>query len=94
MAQKKPIYSIGQFILITKSKDTTLNIHVSSKSFKIDLSSSDFESSLTSLAEYLRQVRRQEADWVPAESELENVEFEDPLDEMHEWILQSFMPIC
>lgn len=93
MAQKKPIYSIGLFISSTKSKDTTVNIHISNKRFKIDLFSSNFENSLTLLAEYLRQVRRQEPDWVPDESELENMEFEDPLDEMHEWILQPFMPI-
>lgn len=56
---------------------------------KIDLFSSNSESSPHLLAEYLRQ----EPDWIPDKSELENEDLEDPLDEMHEWILQPFMPI-
>lgn len=60
---------------------------------KINLFSSGSESSPHLLAEYLRQVPRQEPDWIPAESELENENLEDPLDEMHERMLQPFMPI-
>lgn len=70
MAQPQPIYSIDPFMSSTKNKDTTLNIHVSNKRFKIDLFSSSFENSPHLLAEYLRQVQRQEPDWMYDETEL------------------------
>jgi len=76
------------------NKDTQLNVYVSNKRFTIDLFTSNFESSPALLAEYLRQVERQEPEWIPDASELEaDWEFEDPLEEMHDWILQPFLPI-
>lgn len=69
-------------------------MYVSNKRFKIDLCTSNFESSPSLLAQYLRHVRRQEPEWIPEESELDSVsDFENPFDEMHDWILQPFLPI-
>ena len=94
MAQKQVIYDIGPFTSSTKNTDTQLTVHVSNKRFKIDLFTSHFESSPALLAEYLRHVQRQEPEWIPDESELDaDGEFEDPLDEMHDWVLQPFLPI-
>ncbi|KAJ5796129.1 uncharacterized protein N7518_004669 [Penicillium psychrosexuale] len=92
MARKQLIYEIGLFRSSTKNKDTQLN--VSNKRFKIDLFASGFESSSTLLAEYLRHVRRQEPEWIPDEAEIDDDgEFEDPLEEMHDWVLQPFLSI-
>ncbi|KAB8214842.1 hypothetical protein BDV33DRAFT_208902 [Aspergillus novoparasiticus] len=44
------------------------------------------------LAEYLRQVQRQDPEYIPDQMDDEG-EFEEPLDEMHDWILQPFLPI-
>ncbi|CAI7665446.1 unnamed protein product [Penicillium glandicola] len=94
MARKQPIYDMGPFKSSTRNTDTQLNVYVSNKRFKIDIFTSSFKSSSALLAEYLRHVQRQEPEWIPDESEV-NVdgEFEDPLDEMHDWILQPFLPI-
>ncbi|KAJ5686459.1 hypothetical protein N7536_009078 [Penicillium majusculum] len=94
MAREQPIYDIGPFKSSTKNTDTQLNVYVSNKRFKIDLFTSSFESSPALLAEYLRHVQRQEPEWIPDESEVDaDGDFEDPLDEMHDWILQPFLPI-
>lgn len=93
MAQKKPIYTIGPFKSSSENKDTTLTIHVSNKRFNIGRFSSTFESSPTLLAEYLRQIQRQEPEWIPEESDLLEMRVWKMLDKMHGWILQSFMPI-
>ncbi|CAG7947557.1 unnamed protein product [Penicillium nalgiovense] len=50
-----------------------------------------FESSPVLLAEYLCHVRRQEPEWIPDGSK--TWEFADTLEEMHDWILQPFLPI-
>lgn len=89
MAQKQPIYDIGTYKSSSLNKDTQLNVHASNKRFRIDLFTSNFESSPVLLVEYLRHVRRQEPEWTPDDFE----EAEDPLVEMHEWILQPFLPI-
>ncbi|KAJ5456825.1 hypothetical protein N7530_012099 [Penicillium desertorum] len=91
MSRKQPIYEIGPFISSADNTDTQLNVYACDKLFKIDLFTSSFESSPVLLAEYLRHVRRQEPEWIPDGSE--TWEFEDPLDEMHDWILQPFLPI-
>ncbi|KAJ5215635.1 uncharacterized protein N7498_002042 [Penicillium cinerascens] len=94
MAQQPPIYDIGPFKSSTKNTDTQLNVYVSNKRFRIDLFTSNFESSPALLAEYLRHVQHQEPEWIPDESEVDaDGEYEDPLDEMHDWILQPFLPI-
>lgn len=89
MAQKQPIYHIGTYNSSSLHTDTQLNVHASNKRFRIDLFTSNFESSPALQAEYLRHVRRQEPKWTPDEFE----EVEDPLVEMHDWILQPFLPI-
>jgi hypothetical protein len=69
-------------------------VFVFNKRFRIDLFTSNFECSPALLAEDLRQVERQAPEWIPDESELEaDREFDDPLEEMHDWLLQPFMPI-
>jgi hypothetical protein len=98
MAPTQPIYEIGPFISSTKNTDTQLNVTIPNKRFRIDLFTSTFESSHALLAEYLRHVRRQEPEWIPDASELDadandGGQFEDPLEEMHDWILQPFLPI-
>lgn len=94
MSRKQPIYEIGPFKSSTRNTDTQLNLYVSNKRFKIDLFTSSFKSSPALLTEYLRHVQRQEPEWIPDESEVEvDGEFEDPLDEMHDWVLQPFLPI-
>ncbi|KAJ5213513.1 hypothetical protein N7449_000682 [Penicillium cf. viridicatum] len=94
MAKEQPIYEIGPFEPSTKNTDTQLNVYVSNKRFKIDLFTSSFQRSSALLAEYLRHVQRQESEWIPDESEVDmDGEFEDPLDEMHDWVLQPFLPI-
>ncbi|KGO64842.1 hypothetical protein PITC_040870 [Penicillium italicum] len=94
MAKEQPIYDIGPFKSSTKNTDTQLNVYVSNKRFKIDIFTSNFERSPALLAEYLRHVQRQEPEWIPDESEVDvDGEFEDPLDEMHDWVLQPFLPI-
>jgi hypothetical protein len=91
---KQPIYDIGPFQSSTRNTDTQLNVFVSNKRFKIDLFTSNFECSPVLLAEYLRHVERQVPEWIPGGSEIEaDGDFEDPLDEMHDWILQPFLPI-
>ncbi|OJD24950.1 hypothetical protein ACJ73_03686 [Blastomyces percursus] len=92
MAQQQPLYEIGPFRSSTKNTDTQLNVYVSNKHFKIDLFTANFESSPALLAEYLRQVQRQDPDYIPDKTD-EDGAFEDPLDEMHDWILQPFLPI-
>ena len=88
------MYEIGFFVSSAKNKDTTLNIYVANKRFKIDLLASNFESPPALLAEHLRHVELQELEWIPYELELEaEWEFADPLDEMQDWILQPFLPI-
>lgn len=94
IAQHRPIYDIGPFRSSIKNTDTQLNVYVSNIRFKIDLFTSNFERSPALLAEYLRHVQRQEPEWIPDESEVDaDGEYEDPLDEMHDWILQPFLPI-
>jgi hypothetical protein len=94
MARQHPIYDIGPFRSSARNTDVQLNGYVSNKRFKIDLFTANFESSPALLAEYLRHVRRQEPEWIPDETEIDvDGEFEDPLDEMHDWILQPFLPI-
>ncbi|KGO41121.1 hypothetical protein PEX2_015020 [Penicillium expansum] len=94
MARKQPIYDIGPFKSSTKNTDTQLNVYVSNKRFKVDLFTSSFEPSSGLLAEYLWHVQRLDPEWIPDESEVDaDGEFEDPLDEMHDWILQPFLPI-
>lgn len=61
-------------------------MYVSDKHSKIDLFTANFESSPVLLAKYLQQVQRQEPEFIPDENE--DGEFEYPLDEMHDWILQ------
>ncbi|KAK2804488.1 hypothetical protein FQN50_006563 [Emmonsiellopsis sp. PD_5] len=92
MAQQQPLYNIGLFRSSEKNTDTQLNVNVSDKHFKIDLFTADFESSPTLLAEYLRHVERVDPEYIPSEID-EDGEFEDPLDEMHDWVLQPFLPI-
>lgn len=92
MAQQQPLYEIGPFRSSTKNTDTQLNVYVSNKHFKIDLFTANFENSPALLAEYLRQVQRQDPDYIPDKTN-EDGDFEDPLDEMHDWILQPFLPI-
>ncbi|ODM14476.1 hypothetical protein SI65_10098 [Aspergillus cristatus] len=91
MAQQQPLYDIGPFGSSIRNTDTQLNVYVSDKRFKIDLFTANFESSPALLAEDLQQVHRQEPEFIPDENE--DGEFEDPLDEIHDWILQSFLPI-
>ncbi|KAJ6184730.1 hypothetical protein N7519_006031 [Penicillium mononematosum] len=91
MSRKQPIYEIGPFISSADNTDTQLNVHACDKLFKIDLFTSSFENSPLLLAEYLCHVRRQEPEWILDGSE--TWEFEDPLEEMHDWILQPFLPI-
>ncbi|KAJ5835679.1 hypothetical protein N7447_001705 [Penicillium robsamsonii] len=94
MAKEQPIYDIGPFKSSTKNTDTQLNVYVSNKRFKIDLFTSNFERSPALLAKYLRHVQRQEPEWIADESEVDmDGEFEDPLDEKHDWVLQPFLPI-
>jgi hypothetical protein len=83
MAQQQSLYDIGPFRSSTKNTDTQLNVYVSNKRFKIDLFTANFESSPTLLAEYVRQVQRQDPDYIPDETN-DNKEFEDTLDEMHD----------
>lgn len=92
MAQRQHLYDIGPFRSSTKNTDTQLNVYVSNKRFKIDLFTANFESSPVLMAEYLRQVQRQDPEYIP-DSVDEDGGFEDPLDEMHNWILQPFLPI-
>ena len=89
--RRRPIYDIGLFRSSTKDKNTQLNVFVSNKRFKIDLLAVNFESSPTLLEEYLRQVKRQEPEYIPDINE--EVEFDDPLEEIRDWILQPFLPI-
>ncbi|KNG81816.1 hypothetical protein ANOM_010747 [Aspergillus nomiae NRRL 13137] len=89
MAAQRPIYSIGTFQSSCLNTDTQMNVHVSNKRFKIDIFTANFRRSPALLSEYLRQVRRQEPEFVPGMDDLGG----DPLEEMHEWILQPFLPI-
>lgn len=71
-----------------------MDVYVSNKRFKIDLFTANFESSPAILAEYLRHDQRQEPEWIADETEADADEkFDDPLNEMHAWILQLFLPI-
>jgi hypothetical protein len=88
----RPLYSIGLFRSSTKNSDTQLNVNVSDKHFKIDLFAANFEGSPDLLEEYLHQVKRQEPEFIPHETD-EGGEFRDPLEEMHDWILGAFLPI-
>lgn len=92
MTQQQPLYDIGPFRSSTKNTDTQLNVYVSNKRFKIDLFTANFRSSPLLLAEYLRHVQRQDPEYIPDETD-DYGEFKDPLDEMHDWILQPFLPI-
>ncbi|PGH12736.1 hypothetical protein AJ79_04097 [Helicocarpus griseus UAMH5409] len=92
MAQRQPLYSISPFRSSSKNTDTQLDMCVSDKYSKIDLFTADFASSPTLLADYLRHVHRQDPEYIPDNMD-EDGEFEDPLDEMHDWILQPFLPI-
>lgn len=65
MAQRQHLYDIGPFRSSTKNTDTQLNLYVSNKRFKIDLFTANFESSPVLLAEYLRQVQRQDPEYIP-----------------------------
>ncbi|KAE8326626.1 hypothetical protein BDV39DRAFT_215602 [Aspergillus sergii] len=92
MADPQPLYDSGPFRSSTKNTDTQLNVYVCNKRFKIDLFIANFENSPALLAEYLRQVQCQDPEYIPDQMDDEG-EFEDPLDEMHDWILQPFLPI-
>lgn len=91
MEQQRQIYDIGPFRSSVKNKDTQLNVYVSDKHFKIDVFEDELRSSPAILKEYLRQVSRQEPDFIPEADE--DGFYEDTLDEMHDWILRPFMPI-
>lgn len=64
MGQQRPLYDIGPFRSSTKNTNTQLNVYVSNKHFKVDLYASNFESSPALLEEYLRQVKRQEPEYI------------------------------
>ncbi|WEW56988.1 hypothetical protein PRK78_002447 [Emydomyces testavorans] len=92
MAQQQPLYSIGLFRSSTKNTDTQLNVYVADKCFKIDLITMNFKSSPSLLAEYLQHVKHQDPEYIPDNMD-EYGDFDDPLDAMHNWILQAFLPI-
>ncbi|EEP78258.1 predicted protein [Uncinocarpus reesii 1704] len=92
MAEQQPLYKIGPFRSSSDNTDTQMNVSVSDKRFKIDLFTANFESSPVLLAEYLRHVQRLDPGYIPDDAE-EDEEFEDPLDQMHDWVLQPFLPI-
>ncbi|EGC41696.1 conserved hypothetical protein [Histoplasma capsulatum var. duboisii H88] len=92
MAEQQPLYNIGPFRSSNKNTDTQLNVYVSDKHFKIDLFTANFESSPVLLAEYLQHVQRLDPEYIPDNTE-EDEEFEDPLYQMHDWVLQPFVPI-
>ncbi|KAF7617330.1 hypothetical protein F9C07_2284265 [Aspergillus flavus] len=90
MAAQRPLYAVDTFVSSTKNTDTQLNVFVSDKLFKIDLFATNFKSSPALLAEYLRQIQRQDPEFIP---DPVDDEWGDPLEEMSEWILQPFLPI-
>jgi hypothetical protein len=87
--ESRPLYSLGPFWSSEHNKDTQLNVFVSDKHFQIELRVSNFENSPTLLAVYLRHVRRLEPDYLPESPD----DFEDPLEELADWALESFLPI-
>lgn len=87
--QSQPLYTLGPLWSSELNKDSQLNIFVSDKNFQIELKASNFETSPTLLAEYLRHLRRVERDYLPEWDE----EFEDPLEELADWALECFKPI-
>lgn len=84
-----PRYTLGPFWSSELNKDSQLNVFVSDKHFQIELKACNFKKSPALLADYLRFLDRLEPDYLP---ELEE-DFEDPLEELADWALQSFMPI-
>ncbi|OJD13559.1 hypothetical protein AJ78_05995 [Emergomyces pasteurianus Ep9510] len=92
MTEQPPLYNIGPFRSSSKNTDTQLNVYVSNKQFTIDLFTANFESSSVLLAEYLQRVQRLDPEYIPNNTD-EDEECEDPLDQMHDWILQPFLPI-
>lgn len=57
----------------SRQKQTQLDVYVSNKRFKIELFTANFESS----AEYLRQVHREEPEYIPDKTS-EDGQFDDP----------------
>lgn len=92
MVEPRRLYSIGLFTSSERDKDTQLNVLVADKHFKIDLFAASFEGSPYLLQEYLRHVKRQEPEYTFDDIDMD-AEFEDPLDEMHDWVLKPFLPI-
>ncbi|GES58228.1 hypothetical protein ATEIFO6365_0004037900 [Aspergillus terreus] len=80
MEQQRPIYDIDPFRSSVKNKDTQLNVYVSDKHFKIDVFEDELKSSPAILKEYLRQVSRQEPDFIPDEDK--EGFYEDTLEEI------------
>ncbi|OJJ66271.1 hypothetical protein ASPBRDRAFT_49161 [Aspergillus brasiliensis CBS 101740] len=82
-------YTLGPFWSSEFNKDSQLNIFVSDKHFQIELEACNFENSPALLADYFRLLQRLEPDYLPELDE----EFEDPLEELADWALQSFKPL-
>lgn len=85
----QPLYNIGPFWSSSQNTNTQLNVYVSNKHFQIDLFTTNFNDSPMLLGNYLRHVERLDPSYFPDDPE----EFDDPLEEMHDWALEPFLPI-
>jgi Lipopolysaccharide kinase (Kdo/WaaP) family len=84
-----PRYTLGPFWSSERNKDSQLNVFVSNKHFQIELKASNFEKSPTLLADYLRHLEHLDPEYLPEQE----VDFEDPLEELADWALQCFLPV-
>lgn len=89
MGEAYPHYTLGPFWSSEFNKNSQLNVFISDKHFQIELKACNFKKSPTLLADYLRLLERLEPDYLP---DLED-DFEDPLEELADWVLQSFRPL-
>ncbi|KAK2865357.1 hypothetical protein FQN49_003654 [Arthroderma sp. PD_2] len=91
---EQPIYEIGVFTSSSKNNDTELTAHVSDKQIKVKVFATDFDGYPALLERYLLYLKRLEPDYIPTDKELdEDGGFVDPLEELHDWILEPFLPI-
>lgn len=84
-----PRYTLGPFWSSELNKDSQLNVFVSDKQFQIELKAHGFKKSPVLLADYLRHLERLKPDYLPESED----DFEDPLEELADWAMQSFMTI-
>ena len=87
----KPRYTLGPFRSSVNDKDSQLNVFVSNKHFQIELKASNLEKSPTLLADYLKHLEHLEPHYLPSPDE--EFDWDDPLEELAEWVLGSFYPI-